>query len=329
MCGAWRLVHAVFQKMLEKPSSTRPSASPRTRPGGARSTTRPPLAQGRLGAGVELAHDRRRRPARRRPRRAGRPTRPSRSRTACRRARRRGGSEPGAASRASGTLTRPRAVPLPTGTSRGGSVPRATTRLRCVDEPPRRARRSSGAAPKCATSRSAARVSAVVKTRRSSRASGTVSAQKRRNSCGRHVALRVPERVEDADERRALPREVVEVEQEEAAHARRAQGRLDLLLVEERLQLAGRVKEVRGLVLHAAGLQEVREDVEVLRLQVARVLRALGEVRERAPLADLVADDRHAARGDVLAVVGARLRRPRVDARAQALAPRLDARVRA
>ena len=42
MCGAWRLVQAVFQKMLEKPSSTFPKASPRTRAGGTRRTTRPP-----------------------------------------------------------------------------------------------------------------------------------------------------------------------------------------------------------------------------------------------------------------------------------------------
>ena len=42
MCGAWRPVQAVFQKMLEKPSSTFPRASPRTRPGGTSRTTRPP-----------------------------------------------------------------------------------------------------------------------------------------------------------------------------------------------------------------------------------------------------------------------------------------------
>ena len=54
MCGAWRLVHAVFQKMLEKPSFTVPRASSRTRPGGTSRTTRPPLAQPRRGGLVEL-----------------------------------------------------------------------------------------------------------------------------------------------------------------------------------------------------------------------------------------------------------------------------------
>ncbi len=119
----------------------------------------------------------------------------------------------------------------------------------------------------------------------------------------------------------------MEVEELEAAHARRAERRLDVLLVEERLQLPRRVEEVGGLVRHPARRQRVREDVEVLRLQVAGVLRPLGEVRVGAPLADLVADHGHGARLHVVAVVRPRLRRFRVDARREPLAPGLDARV--
>ena len=53
------------------------------------------------------------------------------------------------------------------------------------------------------------------------------------------VRFGVPEGIEHTDERRALPGEVVQVQQLEATQARRAQAGLDLLLVAEGLQLPG------------------------------------------------------------------------------------------
>ena len=89
---------------------------------------------------------------------------------------------------------------------------------------------------------------------------------------GCDIALLVPERVEHADQRRALAGKVVQVQQLEAAKARGAQRRLDLFLVTECLQFARCHEEVVRLVAHMIGVEEILEDLEILWLEHARVL---------------------------------------------------------
>ena len=136
------------------------------------------------------------------------------------------------------------------------------------------------------------------------RASGTVLLQKRRERLRRDVAFPLPEGVEHADQRSALPGEVMEIEQLEAAEARRAQRRLDLLFVAERLQLPrGDEKGVR-LVAHVVGGQKIPEDLEVPGLEHARVFLHLRKVWVDTPLADLMADDGDAGLRHKVAIVG-------------------------
>jgi hypothetical protein len=59
----------------------------------------------------------------------------------------------------------------------------------------------------------------------------------------------------------------VQIEQLEAAHAGRAQGGLDVLLVAEHLEPAGSEEEGAGLVADAAGAECVAEDLEITRLR--------------------------------------------------------------
>jgi hypothetical protein len=120
----------------------------------------------------------------------------------------------------------------------------------------------------------------------------------------------------------------VQVEQLEAAEAGRAQRRFDVLLVAERLEFSRGAEKIARLAGHAMRRERFPEDLEIARLEVAGVFGDLVEVGIDAPLADLVANDRHLSRGDVGAVVGAGLGRFGVDARLQPLAPRLDARRR-
>ncbi len=75
---------------------------------------------------------------------------------------------------------------------------------------------------------------------------------------GRDVRLRVPERIEHADQRGPLAGKVVKVEQLKTAEAGRAQRGFDLLLVTERLQLAGGHQEIAGLVTHVVCLRADR-----------------------------------------------------------------------
>ena len=153
---------------------------------------------------------------------------------------------------------------------------------------------SSGAGPKCATSTSAVKrlVGGPDALEHARQRDGRVAepAEFRRGD----VALGFPERVEHADQRRALPGKVVQVEQLEAADARRAQRGLDFLLVAERLELAGGAQEIAPLVQHPVLGQRIAEDLEVLRLERAGVFADLVEVRIHAPLAHLMHDDRHA-----------------------------------
>ena len=73
--------------------------------------------------------------------------------------------------------------------------------------------------------------------------------------CRRAESLALHERVEDADVGGALPRIVLQVQQLEACHVRRAQIHLDVLLVELQCPPSAGVVEVLGLVRHAGVLQ--------------------------------------------------------------------------
>ena len=83
---------------------------------------------------------------------------------------------------------------------------------------------------------------------------------------GRNVPLAVPERIQYADQRRSLAGEIVQVEQLKSPKARCPQGRLDLLLVAERLQFARGHQEIASLIAHVVLGQLIAEDLEVLRL---------------------------------------------------------------
>ena len=107
------------------------------------------------------------------------------------------------------------------------------------------------------------------------------------------VRFAVPERIQHADQRRALAGKIVQVEQLNAAETRRAQRRFDLFLVAEHLKFAGRHEEVFRLAQHPMFRQRLAEDFKILRLERAGVFRHLVKVRIDAPLAHFVNDDGH------------------------------------
>ena len=124
------------------------------------------------------------------------------------------------------------------------------------------------------------------------------------------VAFLVPESIEHADQRGALPGEIVQVEQLKARPAGRAQAGFDLVFVEQRLEPAGGAQEILGLAEQARFVHEIADDLEIPGLEQAAVFRDLVEVGEHAILADLVADDGAGAlveEGAIIAV-GAALR---------------------
>ena len=145
---------------------------------------------------------------------------------------------------------------------------------------------------------------------------------------GGDVALLLPECVDYAHDGGSLTGEVAQAEQLHSGKTGSAQGGLELLLVAKRLELARGLKEVLTLMAKASVLQEIGEDVEVLRLHEPGVLLALGQVGVGAPLAGFVRDDRPRAAGHQLGVVRIGLGGAAVDPRVQALAPLLDASVR-
>ena len=126
---------------------------------------------------------------------------------------------------------------------------------------------------------------------------------------GSHVRLGVPERIEHSDQGRALPGEIVEVEQLESAETWRAEGRFNFLLVAQCLQLAGCHQEIAGLITHVVFSERVAKDLEVLRFQHASVFGDFVEIRIHAPLANLMRDDRHVEPVDVIPIISVRLRR--------------------
>ncbi len=103
-----------------------------------------------------------------------------------------------------------------------------------------------------------------------------------------HKALGVPEGVQRANQRRALARIVVQIQQREGRVSRRAQQDFDFLLVEQDRLLAGGLKESRRQVEHVLGGQVVAYQLEVPGGQYAGVLGDFVEVREEGPLADFV-----------------------------------------
>lgn len=63
----------------------------------------------------------------------------------------------------------------------------------------------------------------------------------------RDIALLLPERIEHADERRALSRKIAQPEKLEASHALGSERRLNVLLIAENLQHARRFEKFAGL----------------------------------------------------------------------------------
>src|SRR5690606_20813588 len=106
-----------------------------------------------------------------------------------------------------------------------------------------------------------------------------------------YIPFRLPKSVHHADERRSLPGAVVQVEELKTAESGSAQGRFDVLLIAERLQLARSHLEIVGLVAHVVGRQRFPEKLKVFCLKTSGVLLDLGEVGIGAPLADFVAHD--------------------------------------
>ena len=99
------------------------------------------------------------------------------------------------------------------------------------------------------------------------------------------------EHIERTHQRGALAAIVVESQQQEASVVLGAQVALNLILIAKGLQLAAGEEELARHRLHAVVLEQVGEDVEVVGFVDARVLVALAQVGESAPLALLVGDD--------------------------------------
>ena len=119
----------------------------------------------------------------------------------------------------------------------------------------------------------------------------------------RDVALGVPECIEHTDRRRPATGEILEAQKLEPAQPGRPQKRLNLLFVEQRLGLARRHQEIARLREQSFLLQEVADDLEVPRLQQARVLRHLSKIREDTPLPRLMAEVRHVVSSHAVPVI--------------------------
>src|SRR5690606_16128486 len=89
---------------------------------------------------------------------------------------------------------------------------------------------------------------------------------------GGYIPFRLPKSVHHADERRSLPGEVVQVEELKTAKPGGAQGRFDVLLIADRLQLARSHQKIVGLVAHVVGRQRFPEKLKVFCLKKTGVL---------------------------------------------------------
>ena len=102
--------------------------------------------------------------------------------------------------------------------------------------------------------------------------------------------------VQRTDKGRSLTAVIVQTKQNESGIILCAEVALHLILVCQNLKFPAGIEEFLGLVAHAVVAQQILEDVEILSLVRACILRTLLQIGEGAPLSLLVANHRRVVR---------------------------------
>ena len=139
--------------------------------------------------------------------------------------------------------------------------------------------------------------------------------------------LGIPEGIQQPDERFALPGEILQLEQLHTAEVRRAQRRLDILLIHQPGEPPGGRLERLRLIAHSALGQLLAKRLQVARLEHAGVFRDLLVARVHRPLPQLVRHQRHRRPLDRCREIVIRAARGRAEPRAVDAKPSGGARV--
>ena len=125
---------------------------------------------------------------------------------------------------------------------------------------------------------------------------------------GSYKSFGVPEGIERPDERRALARIIMQIEERKTGVAGRAAKDLDLFLIKQHGVPAGGLHELRGQIEEMLVRQVFANEFKILRPQYARVFADFVELGEKRPLADFVSHQRAILPSDVCGEIDISLR---------------------